>query len=260
MRKWNALEMRKLFEEKAKEKGCALTEFLKQFANELDEEYRINIHYTTLNKYLWEGNKGPTKGEEKQALYKKIEKDFGYDMLGKEQVFLEDVEYFLEDKTEKLPKFCQEHLEAIFKTICSYLESAYRGEVSLLFENDFNVIVYHYMLCKPLLPNYVCINMQQFLEKKFAAIREEAEKDGLIIVEGVGIVYKDDLAEGREPDIQDYVFMEDYIEGNLEEHHERVSRFFEDIATFWETNVETLYAEGTRSVKEMREHFNRIRL
>lgn len=253
MREWNAQEMRELFEKKAKEKGCSFTSFLKQFVDEMDVSN--DMHWTTLRRYL-SGEGEPTKSSQKQALYEKIETDFGYDM----QVDVpKDSVYYLEDTWEKVPLFCQEYLDIIFEKIYEYIEGVYQGQYSFLFENDFNYFWFNYMLCKPLLPNYVCTVLEKLFNKITAFVKEELEKEEFILFEGVGIMYKDKRKECEQPNVKFCKNVEDYIETNLEAYRERVCTVFEVIAIVWEKRVEVLYPKESDTVKKARERFQKLK-
>ena len=258
MREWNAQEMRELFQKKAQENGMSITSFLEQFVREMDANHII--HATTLARYLKEGSKGPTKGPEKQALYEKMEADFGYDMHGDVPVVQEDAVFSMEDKKEKIPGFCQTHLDVIFVKIYDYIENAYQGNHPFMFETDFNYLWYNYMLCKPLLPNYVCMKLKELLERTITFVKEDLEREGLVLFEGIGVMYKDELKEGEEPNLDFCEETEDYIKLNLKAHRKRVCTFFEAITTFWETSVETLYQEESDTVKKVRERFKKLQI
>lgn len=253
MREWNAQEMRKLFEKKAEEEGCSLTSFLEQFVSEMDVSN--DMHSTTLGKYL-RGKGEPTKGAQKQALYEKIEKDFGYDM----QVNIPDKAiYYLEDAWEKLPLFCQEYLDMIFEQIYEYIEEAYQGQHPFLFEREFNYLWFNYMLCKPLLHNHVCTVLENMFNKIIVFVKKELEKEEFILFEGVGIMYKHKRKEGEQPNIKFCKDIEDYIETNLEAHRERVCTFFEVLTIIWEKEVEVLYLIESDTVKKARERFQKLK-
>ena len=100
--------------------------------------------------------------------------------------------------------------------------------------------------------------MQKLIEDSFLAIRKEVEQRGLLIFDGIGVMYKDEIEEGKEPNPDWCEEIEDYLNNNLEAHQDRIRRFFENIVTFWEKRVESLYLEGGGIAKEMREQFREL--
>ena len=114
------------------------------------------------------------------------------------------------------------------------------------------------MLCKPLLPNYICMKLRKLLEEQIAAVKKELDEEGWILFEGYGMMYKDELEEGEEPDPMFAQITEDYIENNLDIHRKRVCNFFEAIASFWETKVEVKYEKESDTVKNIRERFKKL--
>lgn len=254
MLEWNTQEIRELFERKAEEKGCSFSKLVKQFVSEINADGNIYIDSSTLRRYL-NGEGEPTKGEIRQVLYEKIERDFGYDMHKEND---KDAVYHLEDNLEKLPAFCQTYLDSIFGKIYEYIKDAYLGRYAFMYENDFNYFAYTYMLCKPLLPNYICMKLKELLEAQIASVKKELDEKGLILFEGVGVMYKDELEEGEEPNVDFCELTEDYIKNNLELHRKRVCNFFEEIASFWEKKVEVKYTEESTTVKNARERFKKL--
>ncbi len=251
MREWNPKEMKGLFEEKAKKEGRSLRDYIIEFVSELSEP----IHYTTMVRYFKEGSKGPKGSKVKIALYEKIEKDLGYSMFIERADENEDNEIFIEDREKKLPEFCQKKLEEAFTNILRYLVDAYNGQYTLLFENDYSMLLYYFEIYKPCAPNYLCREIQEFFKNKLRAIKEEAINSGMIIFEDIGFCYQDELEEGETADVGDCELAEDYIENNLEEHRERVRNLLFDIADFWSENVERLYPKGEGEAKQVRERF-----
>ena len=256
MREWNPLEMRSLFEEKAKQKGCSLRAYLTEFVEELSEP----VHYTSMVRYLKDGSNGPRRSAEKVSIYEKIEKDFGVDMLQK--IPNEDErEIYIEDRHKKVPEFCQKKLEEAFARILHYIVDAYNGRYTLLFESDYSELLYFFVIYKPCAPNYLCCEIQEFFKDKLHSIKQEAIDSGMIIFEDVGFWYQDMLDDGEIADVDDCELAEDYIENNQEEHRERVRKFLYDVTEFWEKNVERLYSDGVgqaRSVIKRFEEYNQI--
>lgn len=247
MREWNPAQMKLLFEKKAKEKGYTLDAFYKEFLEELDAPVSVR----TLQRYFEEGSEGPGNGKVKDALYKKITRDFGYDMFAEEPTEDGAAELYMEDREKKLPEFCQRKLEEAFEQLLNYFKEAYQGQYTLLFESDYSGLLYLYAVYKPCAPNYLCCEIREFFKNKFAEIKDEAVKNGLIIFEGVGFMYREELEDGEIADVNDCELAEDYIENNQEEHRERVKKFLHDTAVFWRENVERLYQNGTGRASEV---------
>lgn len=252
MRKWNPIEMKAMFREKARINGCSLRDFLKKFV----EEMTVPISYNTLERYFLDGSKGPVKYEVRQSLYEKIEKDFGYRMFGESDGEVDSKEMFIEDREKKLPEFCQRKLEEAFANILQYLIEAYDGQYTLLFESDYAKLLYYFAIYKPCAPNYLCCEIKEFFKEKLSGIKEEAVNSGLIIYEGVGFGYVEDLEEGEDADIDDCELAEDYIENNIEEHRERVRKLIYEVADFWSKKVERLYQDGTGQASDICERFD----
>ena len=150
-------------------------------------------------------------------------------------------------------------LDIIFGQIYDYIEEAYKGEHAFLFESDFNSLWFHYMLCKPLLPNYVCTILKKMFEQIIDFVKEELKKEEFILFEGVGIMYKEKQKEDKQPNIKFCKDIEDYIETNQEAHRERVCTFFELLAIVWEKRVEVLYPKESDTVKKARERFEKLK-
>lgn len=250
MREWNPKEMKLLFTENAKEKGCSLRNYLKIFVDDLS----VPIHYSTMERYFMENSKGPKSSSVKISLYEKIEKDFAYPMFETSSKNA-DKEIFIEDREKKIPYFCQKKLEEAFSNILKFVKDAYNGKYTLLFESDYSQLMYLYVIYKPCAPNYLCCEIQEFFKKMMHEIRKEANNSGIIIYENMGFCYQDELSEGEMPDIDDCELAEDYIENNKEEHRERVRRFTNDISKFWEINVERLYTMGEGQAKKVNKYF-----
>lgn len=247
MYEWNPMEMKLRFEEKAKQCGCSLTKYVEKFLKELEQEH-IYIDRATMIRYFEEGSNGPKSSEEKCSLYEKIAKDFEDFEI---HMFTDkDDEIFIEDREEKVPKFCQKKLEGAFENILRYLVDAYNGRYTLLFESDYSKLLFYFEIYKPCAPNYLCCEVQEFFKKKFHEIKENAVNSGMIIFEDIGFCYRTELSEGEDADVDDCELAEDYIKNNQEEHRERVINFMYDVVEFWEKNVERLYPSGEGQAKK----------
>ncbi len=239
MSEWNPVEMKALFEKKAKEKGCSYSAFVQTFANEL------LISRSALNGYLTKGSTGPKKSHIQKALYEKIKKELGYDILAKVPSQVDSKEVFVEDREQKLPEFCEKKLEEAFQRIYDYLMVAYNGGYTLLFERDCSPLLLYFEIYKPCMPNYLCKEFLEFLENRLSLMKEEARKnDGIIVFEGVGFFYECHLVDGKIVDEEDYELEEDYIDNNTEEHRTRILNLIRDVAEFWSKKVERLYPNG----------------
>lgn len=240
MRDWNPVEMKHLFQERAKQEGCSLRGYLTKFTQDLSQP----VHYTTMVRYLMEGSNGPKRSAEKISIYEKIEKEFGISMFSDFSNCEEDREIYIEDRQKKVPEFCQKKLKEAFANILQYIVDAYNGRYTLLFESDYSELLFFFVIYKPCAPNYLCCEIQEFFKKKFHDIKQEAIDSGMIIFEDVGFGYQEELQEGENVDVDDCELAEDYVDNNQEEHRERVRKFLYDVAEFWEKNVERLYTDG----------------
>lgn len=245
MCKWNPEKMKSLFKKKAKEQGISLTRYLEIFGNELSPP----VSRKTMQRYLDQGPKATAK----KSFYEKMEKDLGFSMIEDDFRGFTVTESYLEDREKKIPKFCQEKLEEAFRCLIEYFEEAYNGQYTLLFEKDYSSLLYYFLLYKPCMPNYLCNDMERFFKKKKKEIRDAAENSGIIILEGVGFGYRDELNDGEIPNPDDYNWEipMDYIENNIEEHRKRVRKFMYDVAEFWKEHVERLYPEESRQAVDI---------